>query len=317
MNAAALELFWQLGPEPVSGQALAERCGVTRAAVWKWIETLRAAGLDVESVAGAGYRVETAAEPLSARRIRDRMNDGGPEVEVVPVVDSTNAALSGTGFRHRHAVLAEYQTAGRGRRGRGWACPPGAGLCLSLAYRFDCGLPRLGPLSLVAGIAVARAVEAASGVRAELKWPNDLLVGGRKLAGLLTELRGAVDGPCDVVVGFGLNVRMPSGAIDPGQPWTDLCREGAESPGRNDLAAAVIDALDRAFAEFERDGFEAFAEAWTERDALAGRDVVAADAAGPVTRGRAAGVSPRGGLWLETDDGRIELTAGEVSIRAA
>jgi BirA family biotin operon repressor/biotin-[acetyl-CoA-carboxylase] ligase len=321
MNDPALHLLARLADGRWhGGPALSEALGVSRAAVWKQVEVLREAGLEIRSDAGRGYRLDRPIELLSAERIRAALPDG-ITVEVLERSGSTNAELGGAAFAHRRAVLAEWQQAGRGRRGRRWIAPPGGGIALSYGFRFEVGLPRLGPLSLVAGLACASALQRIGAADPGLKWPNDLVVDGAKLGGLLVELQGSVDGPCNVVIGVGINAWLPDAlrsAID--QPTTDLAELGADPRQRNPVAAALIEALDRACARFQRDGFAPFAEAWAERDVLFGRAVDVHDADGSIRQGIADGVSERGGLWLRTDDprrgeAREELVAGEVSLR--
>lgn len=299
-----------------SGDSLAGASGVGRAAVWKQVEALRQAGLPVHSKRGQGYRLDRSLTMLDADAIRAGLADPEVTVAVVDVVDSTNTAMAERGFVHRHALLAEYQTGGRGRRGRRWLAPPGCGLCLSFGFRFECGLQRLGALSLVAGVAAAEALREASRLDIGLKWPNDLLLDDRKLAGLLVEIRGASDGPCQVVIGLGVNWWLPETSnTPPDQPWTDLVGHGAIDVDRNQLAGRVIDALDRACASYQRDGFDDFHRRWQALDALAGRSVRVESGDGGVMTGTADGITARGGLWLRHGDDRVELSAGEVSIR--
>ncbi|HKL53539.1 MAG TPA: biotin--[acetyl-CoA-carboxylase] ligase [Wenzhouxiangellaceae bacterium] len=321
MNDPALQLLARLADGRWhGGPALSDVLGVSRAAVWKQVEVLRGTGLEIRSDSGRGYRLARPVELLCAERIRAAL-PAGITVEVLERSASTNAELAGPGFAHRRAVLAEWQQAGRGRRGRHWIAPPGGGLALSFGIRFEVGLPRLGPLSLVAGLACTEALERIGVAGPGLKWPNDLIVDGAKLGGLLVELQGSVDGPCNVVIGVGINAWLPDAlrsAID--QPTADLAGLGVDPQQRNALAAGLIEALDRACERFQRDGFAPFADAWAERDVLFGRAVDVHDADGSVRRGTADGVSERGGLWLRTDDSRTnesrqELVAGEVSLR--
>jgi BirA family biotin operon repressor/biotin-[acetyl-CoA-carboxylase] ligase len=306
--AALADGQWHGGP------GLSEALGVSRAAIWKQVEVLRAAGVEVRSDPREGYRLDRPIAMLDARRIAASVSED-IEVRVLERCASTNLEVSGSGFAHRWAVLAEWQQAGRGRRGRDWLAPPGGSLALSFAYRFGVGLPRLGPLSLVAGLACAEVLHHAGVRGVGLKWPNDLLVDGRKLAGLLVELQGSVDGPCNVVIGIGLNAWLSEraqAAID--QAVTDLVSAGVEATRRNDIASALISALDRACDRFQRDGFAPFRDAWARFDRLEGRAVDVHGTDGLRT-GIAAGVSDRGGLWLLTERGREELVAGEVSLR--
>ncbi|ROR34975.1 bifunctional biotin--[acetyl-CoA-carboxylase] ligase/biotin operon repressor BirA [Inmirania thermothiophila] len=306
-----------------SGEALGRALGVSRAAVWKAVRGLADLGLEVEAVAGRGYRLAAPLELLDAGRITAAL---GPEarrrlarLEVLPEVDSTSRRLLAAareGAPSGTVCLAERQTAGRGRRGRSWCSPFAASLCLSVLWRCDEGPGRLGGLSLAVGAAVAGALRAAAPVAVGLKWPNDLIAGGRKLGGILVELQGEAQGPTAVVVGIGINVRMPDGAgeaID--QPWTDLAREGA-APPRNALAAAVLDAVLPLLARFPGEGLAPWRPAWERLDALRGRRVVVHTADGPV-QGVAEGVEADGALRLRTAAGLRRFHSGEVSLRGA
>ncbi len=320
MTDTALDLLERLGDADWhTGPSLSAALGVSRTAVWKQVETLRDAGLPIESDSHRGYRLERRIERLDAPAIRSGL-DPAIGVQVLGRCDSTNAELAGDGFAHRCAVLAEWQGAGRGRRGRSWTAPPGTSIALSFAYRFDVGLPRLGALSLVAGVAAARALAGLGVPGIGLKWPNDLVAEGRKLGGLLVELQGVVDGPCDVVIGLGVNVWMPPGAartID--QPWIDLCALGTGPERRNRVASALIGSLDGACARLQAEGFGALKGEWSDLDVLQGRAVRIERGDGTSIDGVADGISERGGLWVRVADGsgtqRQEFSAGEVSLR--
>ncbi len=317
MNPNLHRVFRALAPgETLSGQALADRLGLTRAAVWKAVEQLRGLGLGIEARAGSGYRLDPPVEVLNADAIQDRLGDLPVELEIMPGTPSTNAELAGRPAEKRHGqvVLAEHQSAGRGRRGRSWISPPGAGLYLSLAWRLEAGRARVSTLSLVAGLAAARAVETVCGKPVQLKWPNDLLMGSRKAGGCLVEISGLADGPFDAIIGIGLNVQLPDSAPRPDQPWTDLFRETG-CRARNHLAGALVRQLVEDLNRLEASGFDDFQEAWRARDVLASRSIVIHAPDGSSRPARALGVSASGGLRVETGAGEEELVAGEVSVR--
>ena len=327
MNAErALLLRLQSGP--VSGDVLAHESGQTRAAVWKRIETLRAAGIAIDARPGRGYALATPLELLDA----DAMLAGIPvserariaSLDVAWSLDSTNAELLRRAVPARGAavLLAERQTGGRGRRGRTWVSPLAANLYLSLARMFDGGLARLGGLSLVAGIAAAEALQASGYAAVRLKWPNDLVVadaggGLRKLGGLLVEGGGEHAGPVRAVLGLGLNVRMPrDAATGIAQPWTDLSALRATAPpSRNAIAAALLARLLPALERFDRDGLAPFLPHYAACDALAGRevDVHAGDG---THAGVALGIADDGALRVRLHGGERRFHAGEVSVRA-
>lgn len=245
------------------------------------------------------------------------------KVTVLQEVDSTNSALNRMPQpeRHAHAVLAEAQTGGRGRRERSWYSPPGGNIYMSLGWRFTASQLALSNLPLVAAICVAGAL-ARSGLRGHgIKWPNDILVDGKKLAGILVELQSAGDSPAGAVIGIGINVRMPRGQQDPAQwidrPWTDLethLPAELRPVKRSRLASMVLDRLLAGLARFEDTGFSTFRAAWNEHDLLQGRKVRLDDRGREVV-GTACGIDENGGLLLETGPGGIQVFhSGEVSV---
>jgi BirA family biotin operon repressor/biotin-[acetyl-CoA-carboxylase] ligase len=211
--------------------------------------------------------------------------------------------------------IADRQTAGQGRRGRAWVSPPDANLYLSAARRFTRPLPQLGGLSLSVGVAVVEALQALGVGDAGLKWPNDVLVGGRKLGGILVDARA--DGAGSIaVVGIGLNLRMPAdaaAAID--QPWCDLAGLG-HSLSRDTVAASVTTALVEAFAAFDAEGLGPFLARWSEYDALAGRAARLLEGERD-TIGTVLGVDARGALRFATAEGERLVHSGELSLRPA
>jgi BirA family transcriptional regulator, biotin operon repressor / biotin---[acetyl-CoA-carboxylase] ligase len=310
------------GGSEVSGAEIATALGITRAAVWKQIEQLRARGLAVHAEAGRGYRLAGPIELLDGARIAAAITpDERARIGAIDVrwqVDSTSSELARTADSQPlpRACLAEIQTAGRGRRGRRWQTPLAGGIALSFARRFDGGMASLSGLSLVAGIAVLRALADANIDGAALKWPNDIVANGRKLGGILVELGGDALGPCRAIVGIGLNVRIGAAegaAID--QPWTDLATLAAETPSRNVIAARVLAQLAAALDAFAIDGFATFEQEYARHDALLGREVVIASGSERWT-GIADGVTSRGALRVMRDGRAVEVDSGEVSVRA-
>ena len=233
-------------------------------------------------------------------------------------VDSTNRFLlegedaEGGGFQ---ACMAESQSAGRGRRGRPWISPFGANLYLSVLRTYAMAPESLQALSLAVGVAVARALQSLGVQGVALKWPNDILLGGKKLGGVLLEMAGSGAGPWRVVAGIGINVAMPRNAgqvID--QPWTDLLSHGLPTE-RNRLASQVLAEVIFAGEQFAETGFAAFREAWQRLDALRDREVTLEDGAGR-RRGTARGVDADGALLLEVHGRRERIVSGDVSLRA-
>lgn len=305
----------------VSGEAIAGRFGITRAAVWKQVRALRARGIPVDAVRGRGYRIHGGVPLLQHDRIveglhlpvRTRLK----RLEVAWEVDSTNTQLLARDAALAPAAcVAEFQTAGRGRRGRAWHAPFGAAVSLSLAYTFPQLPAGFSGLGLVAGVAVADALAALGYRQVGVKWPNDLVLDGAKVGGLLVESRGEAGGSTRAVVGVGINWRIPPGALDGlvEQRWTDLAAVPVPLPSRDALAAAVINALVSALDEFAQQGFRVFGERWAARDVLAGRRVeIRTDAEAVI--GRALGIDGEGALRVDTAGAVRRFTAGEVSVR--
>jgi BirA family biotin operon repressor/biotin-[acetyl-CoA-carboxylase] ligase len=236
-------------------------------------------------------------------------------VEIAERTQSTQSDALAAGVPETGCALflAEHQLGGVGRRGRSWhSAPADASLAFSLARRFARPLPALSGLSLVAGIALAEALDLDS---VRLKWPNDLVARGRKLGGILVNLRNVGDGGCEAVIGVGLNLRLPAdAAID--QPWIDLDALGAAPESRNVLVARLMSSLLPALALFDADGLAPFHARWQRLDALAGRAVQVLD--GPrVHAGESAGISANGALRLRDGSGVREFASGEVSLRPA
>lgn len=199
-----------------SGEELAKQLDISRAAIWKSIKHLESLGLQIEAVRGKGYRLTNQIELLSERVIKKTLSPIASKsckvVDVLFKTESTNSYLFnrlGSGQIHGNAVLAEYQSNGRGRRGNKWVSPLGSGVCLSVGWRFDIAPASLGLLSLYMGVAIARALGEVELTNVGLKWPNDIVIMNKKLGGILLELRGEASGPVDVIIGIGVNYELP------------------------------------------------------------------------------------------------------------
>ncbi|WP_303904156.1 bifunctional biotin--[acetyl-CoA-carboxylase] ligase/biotin operon repressor BirA [Thiohalomonas denitrificans] len=302
-----------------SGEELGLLTGISRAAVWKRLQQLEPLGLSVHSVRGRGHRLEKPLDLLDRERVLAgldaRASDRCTGLDLKFAVDSTSAYLGrrASEYTSGHVCLTEYQTAGRGRRGRPWVSPFGSNLYLSLLWRFQ-GAGQLGGLSLVVAVAVIEALERIGAARLLLKWPNDVLYEGRKLAGILIEVAGEATGECQVIVGVGVNMGMPSlegDQID--QPWADLTETGARLD-RNHTAGAIIASLVRGLERFERYGLAPFLNAWRVRDALYGQPVTVQFADSELV-GIGRGIDEVGQFLVEHGEGTERLSYGEVSIR--
>jgi len=298
-----------------SGQVLGKTLSVSRSAIWKQIRKLREIGIDVHSVTGHGYRIpggltlldrDLLLSELGARH--DWLDDA---LDIQFTVDSTNleAMRQIRAGVDRYLLLAEHQSAGRGRRGRQWVSPLGHNIYMSLLWRFQSGVAALEGLSLVLALSVVQALSRFSLPGLAVKWPNDVLTNGRKLAGILLELQGDVDGPCHVVMGVGVNTRIPEAAgvaID--QPYSDMSAASGNAIDRNAVAVALIDSMVQNVEKFEREGFVPFRQQWLEHDAYFGRPVEVRSGQ-HVSTGIVAGVDDNGRLLLD-EHGRISPISG-------
>jgi BirA family biotin operon repressor/biotin-[acetyl-CoA-carboxylase] ligase len=307
----------------ISGSELAKELGVTRAAIWKQIETLRALGAPIEASVGEGYRLAWHVEPLDESAIRREIDEGAlprvGDLRVVWQIDSTNASLltaAANGADDASVVVAEVQSDGRGRRGTRWQSPLGGNVYFSLLRRFDGGMGSLAGLSIVAGIAAVRALREC-GVRGiGLKWPNDIVADGKKIAGILVELGGEFLGPCFAIIGIGINVRLPSNAaID--QPHTDLSALcDGNPPSRNKIIGRLISQLIASTDLFAAQGFTAFEKEYASFDVLGSTPVRLHTAAG-VCDGIADGVDSRGALRVRHGERVATYDSAEVTVRRA
>jgi BirA family transcriptional regulator, biotin operon repressor / biotin---[acetyl-CoA-carboxylase] ligase len=310
-----------------SGEDLAKELGVTRSAVWKAANALRDLGTPMEAVRNRGYKMPGASEPLAATRIREQLSAGVSDrltrLDVAWSTASTNTELVERPYPAQgrsEVLLAEFQTAGRGRRGRSWLAPPGGAVCLSLSWTFP-EVPRdAGSLSLAVGVSVLRALSALSVPDVRLKWPNDVLIGNRKLGGILIELRAEAAGPACVVVGIGLNVALGGELIETiaatGLQAVDLTSVMERAVSRNALAAQLIENCVRGLLQFEQEGLKPFVEEWHDADALRGRPLDVS-VGNDVVRGLGRGIDLSGALLVETPQGLQKFLSGEVTVRPA
>ena len=311
---------------PHSGENLARHFGVSRTAVWKQIGKIEQWGLAVERAPGSGYRLSQAIDLLDRAALSEYANTRpDTRLEVFTELESTNRHLlerPAPEPGELAACIAEYQSAGRGRRGRSWHAPFGMGLCLSAAWSFRETPPDLAALSLAVGVAVRRVLRREAGIDIDLKWPNDLVWDDRKLGGILVEFRAEAQGRCHVVAGLGINVAMPPELLAQISDWAagavDLSQatDGRE-PQRTALAIGLVNALKALFADYERHGFAPYGDEWRSADYLNGK-AVRVDEASVSTRGTAHGIDADGALLIETGADRSRrIISGDVSVRTA
>jgi BirA family transcriptional regulator, biotin operon repressor / biotin---[acetyl-CoA-carboxylase] ligase len=300
-----------------SGEALGAALGVSRSAVWKQLQHLESElNLTIHKVRGRGYQLAAPLALLEAQAIAGFAEGEQWPVFIHEIIDSTNAEglrLANQGQVAPFIVLAERQSAGRGRRGRQWVSPFAENLYYSLVLRVDGGMRQLEGLSLVVGVAVMRTLQAFGVKDVGLKWPNDVLVRGQKITGILLELVGDPADVCHVVLGIGINVNMQvNGQVD--QEWTSMRRELGAAIDRNHLVASLNQQLQHELARHRRYGFAAFQEEWEQAHLWQGR-TVSLVAGSTRIDGVVLGVDGQGGLRLEVDGVEKSFSGGELSLR--
>jgi BirA family biotin operon repressor/biotin-[acetyl-CoA-carboxylase] ligase len=305
----------------VSGQELARRSGISRNAVWKHIRALRRQGYRIESSAGAGYRLLAPPDRLVPREIQDGlctrfMGRIIHSYEELPSTQGVARDLALGGCPEGTVVLAERQTEGRGRIGRPWSSLP-QGVAMSVVLRPETEPEKASVFPLLAGVAVAESVSSVTGLRARLKWPNDVLVQGRKAAGILAELSAELDRINHLVLGIGINVnarawQMPS---DMAAEATSLRAESGTHVSRIDLVRVILTELERYYDILLRRGFEPVRQAWKTLGATLGARVLV-ERGGKELEGTALDIDRQGALILEARDGtRVRVTAGDIRLR--
>lgn len=302
-----------------SGEALGVVLGVSRSAVWKQLQILEAElGLSIHKVRGRGYQLQNPLVLLEQQRLTESHQLYRWPVTVLGSIDSTNAEVLrrlGVGAAPPFLVLAEQQTAGRGRRGREWVSPFAENMYYSLALRIDGGLRQLEGLSLVVGLALLNAIKSLGVANAGLKWPNDLLIDGRKVAGILLELSGDPADVCNVVIGIGVNVNMKAVEADAiTQPWTSLASELGQPIDRNRLVEALSVQLNDYLAVHLREGFSALRAEWQENHLWQGRKVTLT-AGQTEIKGEVLGVDTAGAIRLRVAGDERSYSGGELSLR--
>jgi len=315
-----------------SGEDLADKVGLTRARVSQVLKDAEVAGLALERMKGRGYRLLEAPDFLDAKAARDWLATFAEThtetlplaIEVVDQIESTSSELMRRTQRrdvHRVALAAEWQTAGRGRRGRAWTAIAGGSLTFSLGWSFEQGAGFLAGLSLAVGVAAVRALEAEGFRDVALKWPNDLIHRHLKIGGILIELNGDALGPTTTVIGVGLNVRIPAAARkDIPVPVTDLQTiAGRRAPpvDRNRLLAALLAELGAVLDLYAHEGFAPFAAEWQHRHAYQGKPVRVLLPDGAIVTGKVAGVDASGALVLADGPRRARFLSGEITLRRA
>ena len=305
-----------------SGEEMARSLNRSRATLSEALKRAPEMGIELFSIPGKGYRVAEPIDFLDAAAIARALEARAPRVhlEVVDEIESTSTRLlemASAGAPSGTCLAAEWQSSGRGRRGRAWVSRLGGSLTFSLLWRFDRGAGHLGGLSLAVGEAVARALSICGARRVQVKWPNDVVVDLRKLAGILVETSGEMQGPSVAVIGVGVNYRLSERVLDRiDQPVSDVWQSVETPPPRSDVLVEMLVALCASLDAFDRDGFAASRDAWRSLHAYQGRRVrVSAGREAPFDA-EVVDVAPDGALLVKAADGRLlPLASAEITLR--
>ncbi len=317
LDAKILAALRSAGAGSVSGAELSQELGVSRAAIWARIESLRGLGYEIEAGPHLGYRLLGSPDLLHAEDLQARLGPGhlvGRDIRVFQQTTSTNDViekLARDGVKEGAVVFAESQTGGRGRMGRKWVSPAGKGLWFSLLLRPELRPQQATQLTVASAVALHQAIHRITGLSAEIKWPNDLLLRGRKVAGILTEMHAELDRISHLILGIGIDVNLGAADFpaDLRRTATSLKVELGKAVSRPELAVAVLAALDAAYARVVGGDFAGLATEWEGHCTTVGAQV-AIRAGQREIRGRAESLSEDGALLVRTEHGRLERVVG-------
>lgn len=305
----------------ISGQELCEKFQVSRTAVWKAINQLKDEGYQIEAVRNKGYHIVDSPDRMSKDEIASLLSThwAGQRLFCYDEIDSTNLALRRLkegDHVHGALIVADKQTAGRGRRGRKWESPSGSSIFMSILLKPEIQPNDAPMLTVVMAYSVAKAIRKVTGLDAKIKWPNDIVLNGKKVCGILTEMSAEIDFVHYVIVGIGINVNMESFAEEIRDTATSLYIEGKEKVKRSELIAAVFTEFERDYEQFMRDGdLGGMREAYNELLVNCGKEVRVLQP-GNEYEGIAHGIDAEGNLLVETEAGEMRnVYAGEVSVR--
>ena len=305
-----------------SGVDVARALGRSRATLNEALKRAPDLGVDLFSVRGKGYRLATPIEFIDADAVSRSLGADGARVrfEVVDEIDSTSTCLverAAAGAPSGTCLAAEWQNAGRGRRGRSWIACLGGSLTFSMLWRFERGAGQLGGLSLAAGAAVAHGLADCGVPRVQVKWPNDVVVDCRKLAGILVETAGEIQGPSAAVIGVGVNFRLAGRVLERiDQPVIDVAQCASRVPSRSALLGRLLARLAETFEEFDARGFPAVRDAWRSLHAYQGHAVRVLPPHQAPFDAEVVDVAPDGALVVSTSSGLVHLASAEITMRA-
>lgn len=320
--ATILRLFREAGNDYVSGALISRELQVSRTAVWKHINGLRDVGYVIEAVPSRGYLLLSTPNILSEEEVRERLHAAviGRRLVCLPGTASTNAdafRLAEAGADEGTVIIADAQSGGKGRMGRIWSSPPGTNLYSSVILRPTVKPYEAPQLTFLSAVAVARAIEQTTQLKPEIKWPNDVLINGRKVAGLLNEMSAETDGINFVILGIGVNLNMTAAQFpaDLRTPATSLLLEQGHAVSRAQFAAAMLDELDRLYGDFLTRGFGPVRDEWQRRCNANGREVSVSDGGAETLRGMFEGIDGDGAMLVRLPSGMVErILCGDVRV---
>ena len=304
----------------VSGQKICDTFGVSRTAVWKAVNQLRNHGYEIEAVPNKGYRLLDVPDILNQHELLSRKKTKwiGKDILCYDTIDSTNAQatrLAESGYGNGTLIIADEQTAGRGRRGRSWESPAGNSIYMSLLLKPDINPNNASMITLVAALAVARAITQITGIRAGIKWPNDIVMNGKKVCGILTEMSAQFDYVNHIIVGIGINANTELFADEIQHMATSLFAESGKRINRAELIEAVWEHFEEVYEIFlETQDLQKLVKEYNANLLNMHQNVKVLDPKEPF-EGRAMGITPRGELMVDTWESRKLVSSGEVSVR--
>lgn len=297
----------------ISGEKISEQLNISRAAVWKHIKNLKNSGYEIESVTNKGYRLIFSPDLLSAGEITKGLNTEfiGRKLIIFDETDSTNTqAKLHSSYPEGSVFIAEVQNHGKGSRGRQWLSPRGTGIWHTILLKPDISLMEVSQITLIAGLAVCRAI----GLGAQIKWPNDIVIGSKKVCGILTEMSAETDMINYVVCGIGINVNDKDFPPEISHRATSMYLESGQKYTRNEIIARLLNEFEGVYKKFLEGGLTAVLDDYKKSCVTLGREVSVIFKKETVA-GRAVDIDDSGALIVETDSGRITVNSGEVSVR--